>query len=198
MLAMLRTSAFLVWFAALAAAQVGGAAHNPSAAPAPPSTTKMTIAGIPWIAASGGDAMAPGGLIYVDQDCGLLPGPTVAATGKKKPSVYLDPAICHVEGNSRSQHREERPGAGELERSDVEVREKEYVLLNITMKRVAFVVMQPVAPGWVVDSDPQPNEVKDGTAYFRVYANPGETVRLHVGERHTKELKPKPIPPGGP
>jgi hypothetical protein len=44
-----------------------------------------------------------------------------------------------------------------------------------------------------VDSDPQPAEMEGSTAVFRVYAEPGEIVRLHVGVRRTTELKPKTI-----
>jgi hypothetical protein len=78
-------------------------------------------------------------------------------------------------------------------RREVEVDEQEYVLQNVTMKPVAFVVEQPVAKGWTVDSDPQPTEMQGATAIFRVHAEPGEIVRLHVGVRRTTELKPKPI-----
>jgi hypothetical protein len=48
---------------------------------------------------------------------------------------------------------------------------------------VAFVVNQPLPKGWRIDSDPQPIDLQGSTATFRVIAEPGQIVRLHVGER---------------
>ena len=39
----------------------------------------------------------------------------------------------------------------------------------------------------------QPAAMEGTTAVFRVYAEPGEIVRLHVGVRKTTQLKPKTI-----
>ncbi len=150
--------------------------------PSIPQTTEMTIAAEPL---TGSD-----GAIYVDRRCALLPDP--ASTGKKKPR--LDPVICHLETINHSSHREETQVGNELERRNVDIEEQEYVLQNVTTKQIVFVVEQPVAKGWTVDSDPQPTEMQGTTAIFRVYAQPGEIVRLHVGVRRTKTLSPQPVP----
>lgn len=173
----------LLWTSA-AVAQAAGGSQAPMTTPPVPSATEMTIASERLTASDGS--------IYVDQRCGLLPDPAAPAAGKK-PRVRRDPAICHLESTNRSSHREEAVVGTEMLRREVEVDEQEYVLQNVTMKPVAFVVEQPVAKGWTVDSDPQPTEMQGATAIFRVHAEPGEIVRLHVGVRRTTELKPKPI-----
>jgi hypothetical protein len=172
--------AVLLWMSGLAA-QAAGAQPLPDSAP--PSTMEMTIASVPLTASDGA--------IYVDQRCALLPDPAAPATDKNK--VRWDPAICHLETINHSSHREEAAVGAEMLRHNVEVKEQEYVLQNVTMKRLAFVVKQAVPSGWRVDSDPQPAEMEGSTAVFRVYAEPGEIVRLHVGVRRTTELKPKTI-----
>jgi hypothetical protein len=65
----------------------------------------------------------------------------------------------------------------------VSVIEREYLLQNTTDKPVAFIVDQPIPKGWHVDSDPQPINIQNSTATFRVFAEPGQIVRLHVGQR---------------
>ena len=173
--------AVLLWMGGAAAQAAGGSQAQPDSAP--PAAMEMTIASVPLTA---GD-----GAIYVDQRCALLPDPAAPATEKNKPR--WDPAICHLETINHSTHREEAVVGVEMLRRNVEVNEQEYVLQNVTMKPVAFVVKQPVPKGWRVDSDPQPTEMEGTTAVFRVHAEPGEIVRLHVGVRHTTELKPKTI-----
>jgi hypothetical protein len=168
--------AALLW----AGAQAAAGAQGPETVPA---TTEMTIASVPLTA---GD-----GAIYVDERCALLPDPAAAPKDKLKPR--WDPAICHLETINHSEHREEAEVGAEMLRRKVEVSEQEYVLQNVTMKPVAFVVKQPVPKGWRVDSDPQPAAMEGTTAVFRVYAEPGEIVRLHVGVRKTTQLKPKTI-----
>lgn len=154
--------------------------------PAAPSGLQMTIMSEP--------VTATDGQIYVNQECAIFPDYQPAAAMGKKPKGKSDPSICHLEGVSRSQHREEVALGNELGRSDVTVHEQEYVLQNITMKPVVFVVLEDVPKGWRVDSDPQPTEMQDNVAIFHVHAEAGETVRLHVGVRRTTELKPKALP----
>lgn len=170
--------AVLLWMSRVAAQAAAGSHAQPDSPQ--PATMEMTIASVPLTATDGA--------IYVDQRCALLPDP---ATDKNKPR--WDPAICHLETINHSSHREETAVGAEMLRSNVEVNEQEYVLQNVTMKPVAFVVKQPVPKGWRVDSDPQPTEMEGATAVFRVHAEPGEIVRLHVGVRHTTELKPRTI-----
>jgi hypothetical protein len=110
--------------------------------------------------------------------------------------------ICHLESVLTSEHTEETIVGNELRRSNVRVTEQTYVLQNVTTDPAIFVVEEPVPAGWHVDSDPQPTETNGLTAVFRVHAQPGEIVHLHVGLRHTKPLptkliKASPLPAAG-
>jgi len=133
--------------------------------------------------------------IHVDQECRLLLASASPDPGVKKAKLERDPVICHLESVNNSQHMEEAIVGDELRRSRVTIEEQEFVLQNISSDRTVFVVEQPVAPGWMVDSDPRPAEMvgsmKEQTAIFRVYAEPGQIVRLHVGLRHAVPLKTK-------
>jgi hypothetical protein len=139
--------------------------------------------------------------IYIDQDCRILPGPTQILPNKKdKP--FSDSTICHLESIHNSQHMEERIVGNQLYRSRVHIAEQEFVLQNITGGNAEFVVQVQVPQDWVVDSDPQPASTKGNIAVFPVYADPSAIVRLHVGLRNAKALKPKTVvtkadPPSG-
>jgi hypothetical protein len=110
--------------------------------------------------------------IDIDQDCHAI------SDGQPLPDVN----ICSV-GSTHVSHHDESG-------THVTVAERSYVLNNITQTRVAFLVHQPVNDGWRIDSTPQPVEIDDGVAIFRAFADPGETVNLHVGER-TEEAAPE-------
>lgn len=110
--------------------------------------------------------------IHVDQSCHILP------------DLTIDPAICHLESVLTSEHPEETIRDGVTSDTTVYIREQEYLLGNVTAKPVVFVVEQPVPEGWTIDSDPKPAETRGTTAIFRVNADPGQVVRLHVGMRH--------------
>jgi len=129
--------------------------------------------------------------VYVDQGCRLLPDPAHRVPGNKKPRLHSDPVICHLESVLSSNHREETLAGNELRRSDISITEQTYVLQNITTEPAIFVVEEFVPHGWVVDSYPPPAEIVGPTALFRVHAQPGEIVRLHVGLRHTRPLSTK-------
>jgi hypothetical protein len=138
--------------------------------------------------------------ILVRQNCSILLAPAESNGGGKKAKFERDPAICHLETVLSSAHMEESIQDKELHRSRVTINEQEYVLQNISDVPVVFVVEQNVPNGWQVDSDPQPGEVipasvgdskQDKVAVFRVNADPGQAVRLHVGERHVRPLKTK-------
>ena len=130
--------------------------------------------------------------IHVDGECRLLLAPADVATGKKA-RPQRDPVVCHIESPHNSEHMEEAIVGNELHRSRVAVQEHEFVLQNIAAAPVIFVVEQPVTKGWQIDSDPQPEQIVGTIALFRVHAQPGEIVHLHVGERHTTALKTKVI-----
>jgi hypothetical protein len=129
--------------------------------------------------------------IHVDEHCRILPKISSPVSGTKKPRPFTDPAICHLESIEKSQHLEETVAGGQVLRSKVSITEQEYLLQDIASEPEIFVVEQFVPEGWVVDSDPQPVKVVGATAFFRVNAQPGEIVRLHVGLRHAKPLPPR-------
>jgi hypothetical protein len=140
--------------------------------------------------------------IHVDQDCHILPDPAHRDATRKRPRLRKDPVICHLESVLSSNHMEETIAGNEVRRSYVSIAEQEYVLQNVTTGPAIFVVEESVPQGWVVDSDPQPAEMNGATAVFRVQAQPGEIVRLHVGLRHAKPLRVKiiktsPLAPAG-
>lgn len=110
--------------------------------------------------------------VRVDQNCHILP------------DRKTDPAICHLESVFTSSHPEETTSEGVARRSIVKIAEQEYLLQNVTRELVIFVVEQHVPRGWRVDSDPQPIAMQGNKAVFRVSADPGQIVRLHVGLRH--------------
>jgi len=129
--------------------------------------------------------------VHVDQQCHILPYPGSPDAGKSKPRLRKDPVLCHLESENASQHLEDTVVGEELHQNLVSIREHEFVLQNVTPEPRWFVVEQFVPKGWVVDSDPQPSEMDGATALFRVYAEPGQIVRLHVGVRHTRPLHAK-------
>jgi hypothetical protein len=133
--------------------------------------------------------------IQVDEDCRVMPDPAHPVVDGKKPKPRVDELVCQIDGEHNSERVEETIVGNERRRTRVAVDEKEFVLQNITQDRVIFVVEQPVGKGWMVDSDPQPAELRKvnsgSLAVFRVYAEPGEIVHLHVGARHTTPMKTK-------
>ena len=74
---------------------------------------------------------------------------------------------------------------GMMTESSTEVAEVEYLVHNAAPDPRLVIVEQPVRQGWTLDSDPKPAETTPTTYRFRVATKPQETVRLHVGERHT-------------
>jgi hypothetical protein len=66
-----------------------------------------------------------------------------------------------------------------------EVNETEYLVHNAAAEARTVIVEAPRRRGWELDSDPKPEEATATIYRFRVVTQPGETVRLHVGQRHT-------------
>jgi hypothetical protein len=139
--------------------------------------------------------------IHVLEDCRIVPAPDPFDPPKKQ-RPFRDETICHLESIASSQHTEEAILGNRLERSLVRISEHEFVLQNIAPRPVIFVVEQQVPKDWSVDSDPQPTKMVGSTAVFPVHAAPGEIVHLHVGMRHTTQMKPRiidaksPLPTG--
>lgn len=121
--------------------------------------------------------------IHVDQKCQIL-----EIHGDRVRNPQMDPAVCHFDYVHTSHHLEESVKDGTTRNNVVTISEQEYLLHNVTAEPVIFVVEQLVPEGWQVDSDPQPTKMVGSTALFRVNAQPGEIVRLHVGERQARPI----------
>jgi hypothetical protein len=140
--------------------------------------------------------------IHVDRKCKILLNESTAHSDLTEADLRNDHAICHLESVHISHHVEEALREGVMRRNKVTVLEQEYLLQNVTAEPVTFVV-EHVLPNddWKVDSDPQPMKVVDNTAFFRVNAEPGQIVRMHVGEHHADPMTDtnwsQPIPTPG-
>jgi hypothetical protein len=140
----------------------------------------------------GSDSITGPKPLHIDQSCRILPRVEPAPRAKKI-HPYYDTTICGLEAENDSTHWDERIADNQLQRTFVRVSERTFVLQDISDGPMMFIVQYDVPQGWFVDSDPQPWQTAGQTAYFRVYVNPGETVRLHVGIRREWPSKPKPI-----
>ena len=89
-----------------------------------------------------------------------------------------------------SRHIEEKITESERSRFLVRVAEQEYVVQNPIDKVAVFLVRHDVPQNWKVDSDPQPNSMDGSTAVFRLNAEPGQRVRLHVGMHRRYRVNP--------
>jgi hypothetical protein len=128
--------------------------------------------------------------IHVDQRCRILPNSATLPSGKKaKP--WNDSSVCHLTNVFDTEHRVQTVVGSELQRSDVEVFEQQYVLGNQSTEPELFIIEQPALKGWTIEGDPPPFRVVDGKEYYRAWVQPGESVQLHVGMRKVTPLKPK-------
>jgi hypothetical protein len=127
--------------------------------------------------------------IHVDRKCKILLDESTALSDLTEADLRNDHAICHLESVHTSHHEEEALRDGVMQRNKVTVVEQEYLLQNVIAEPVTFVV-EHVLPNdeWKVDSDPQPVKVVDNAAFFRVHAEPGQIVRMHVGEHHADPM----------
>jgi hypothetical protein len=134
----------------------------------------FVLAGSSSLTAQSADS-APGRQIYVDDHCQVL------ASGSSQ--FQADPDVCHFDGAGmqRSTHLAAKEVDGIRRHTLVNIAEQTYMLQDIESEPVVFVVAQQVPEGWHVDSDPQPVQVRNHVAIFRVTAQPGQIVRLHVG-----------------
>jgi hypothetical protein len=122
--------------------------------------------------------------IHVDQKCHILQDEIDGVTGSSVSDRSKDLAVCHLESVLTSDREQETLKNGVSQREVVKISEQEYLLQNVTPDPVIFVVEHSVPDGWHVDSDPQPVKMIGSIALFRVSAEPGQIVRLHVGEQH--------------
>ena len=122
--------------------------------------------------------------IIVDERCRVFTQDRPGATAPyAKPGFHDGSALCHIRSDNHTSHWEETVANGIVSRTRVQIHERNYLLFNPADNRVAFVISVSLPDGWVIDSMPQPTEVIDHMATFRVYAKPGETLKLHIGER---------------
>ncbi len=78
---------------------------------------------------------------------------------------------------------------GILKEETAEIAEVEYEVHNAAPDARTVIVQQPRRLGWTLDSEPKPEETTATLYRFRVLAAPGESVRLHIGERHTRTTR---------
>ncbi len=78
---------------------------------------------------------------------------------------------------------------GILKQEVAEVVEVEYQVHNASSEARTVIVEQPRRKGWALDSDRKPEETTESLYRFRVVTAPAETVRLHIGERHTRTTR---------
>jgi hypothetical protein len=117
--------------------------------------------------------------LEVDHACRIV---TQNLRNPARPHLHYDSGICHLESVLDSQHMATTIRNGVTKRTLVEVREREYVLQNPYPQPITFTVKQTVPKKFHIDSDPPPAELANSIATFHVTAEPGQTVRLHVGE----------------
>jgi len=125
--------------------------------------------------------------IVVDKSCRIEPDSDPLIVGDHV-EAFRDDAICHLESVLSSQHIEEKITDGQRSHFTVRVAEQEYVVQNPTDKPTVFIVHHEVPKNWIVDSDPQPSSMDGSTAVFRLNAEPGQRVRLHVGMHRSDSI----------
>ena len=171
--------------AGLALCAAAAMAQRPAYQPAPKTTP---AAAEPRAAAAASTLAATE--IHVDQRCRILPNSSTLPSGKKA-HPRSDWNTCHLESVFDTKHRVQTVVGSELQRSDVEIFEQQYVLGNRSQQPEVFMIEQPALKGWTIEGDPPPFRVADGKEFYRAWVQPGETVRLHVGMRKMTPLKPK-------
>jgi hypothetical protein len=122
--------------------------------------------------------------VEIDQNCRILssPAPT-AANPNPTPRYRYNSAVCHLESQHCSDHWEKTTQNGVTKNILVAIKEREYILQNIGATPVTFAINQQVPKNWRIDSTPQPDQISGDIATFRIVAEPGQVVRLHVGEQ---------------
>ena len=112
--------------------------------------------------------------------------------GERRLLSYAADSAVRVTADQRNDTRRLQQvtiGKGILQEKTAEVAEVEYLVHNAASEARTVVVEQPRRQGWELDSQPKPEESTASAYRFRVVTGPGETVRLHIGERHTLQTK---------
>jgi hypothetical protein len=112
---------------------------------------------------------------------------------KRLLSYAVDQAVrVTTESQHETTHATELTAAkGVMVLHHTEIAEVTYVVHNAAAESRTVVVEHPIHPNFVLDNasgengqGPKPEETTPTLYRYRVVAKPGETVRLHVGERH--------------
>jgi hypothetical protein len=142
-----------------------------------------------WLTNSGSSTLDRGSFSIFDH--GEFAGEgltdTIHAGEKRLLSYAVDQAV-HVstEGRVSSSHlRHITVHDGYLIERNEELREVTYVVHNAATDARTVLVEHPVQNGWKLTSDVKPVETTASLYRFSVATQPGETVRLHVGEAYT-------------
>jgi hypothetical protein len=109
--------------------------------------------------------------------------------GEKRLLSYAVDQAVHVstEGYLNSSHlRHITVHDGYLTERREEIREVTYVVHNAASDARNVIVEHPVQNGWKLTSEVKPVEATATLYRFSVATQPGETVRLHVGEAHSQ------------
>ncbi len=117
--------------------------------------------------------------IHLNGDCELI----YQQPGKSKLHTFKSWDICRRGNVNSSRWANESLNNGVPSTVFTDVNEVSYELHNVTDHTVVFFLHQRLPKGWEVDSVPQP-EISNGVATFQAYAQPGQLVKLHTGQRH--------------
>jgi hypothetical protein len=125
------------------------------------------------------------GEIFVDQQCRVfIPEPSAPGVPDAPPHFRPNRYMCHIESPHESTRWVEDIENGVVKHKVIRIVEKMYILSAPPDSPVTFYVEQPMPKGGEVDSVPQPITYQNSVAIFQVQADPGQTVRLHVGIRY--------------
>ena len=110
--------------------------------------------------------------------------------GERRLLSYAADTAVRVTPDGQPDHRTRRVTQvtvvkGILTQKTGEVAETEYLVHNAAPETRTVIVEVPRLRGWELDSDPKPEETTPDVYRYRVVARASETVRLHVGQRHT-------------
>ena len=147
----------------------------------------FAVVGAPVWAAQGAGVQGPEGRleIHVDERCRIYSQDRESQGGKySRPGFHADVDMCRLQNEMKTKHWEGSVENGIVRRTQVTVIEHTFQLHNPTDQAITYLVEQSVPKGWRIDSTPQPARMEDQVAIFEVVAQPGQTIKLHVGLRN--------------
>jgi hypothetical protein len=146
-----------------------------------------------WLTNSGTLTLDRGSFSIFDNDefAGEGLTDTIHAGEKRLLSYAVDQAVrVTTEGHLDSTHLHHiTVHDGYLTERNEEIREVTYVVHNAASDARTVLIEHPVQNGWKLNSEIKPVETTASLYRFSVAAQPGETVRLHVGESHSQGVR---------